>query len=100
MGAPDSPERVDPEELRRWLRDAPVRKLERMSWGSNAVFLVRLESPQGELPAVYKPARGERPLWDFPPGSLHRREVATNLVDRALGWRFTPTTVLREEAPF
>jgi hypothetical protein len=70
-----------------------------MPWGSNAVFQVRLDGPAGELLAVYKPARGERPLWDFPPGTLHRREVATSVLDRALGWRFTPTTVLRKEAP-
>ncbi|MGA9775048.1 MAG: hypothetical protein WBU92_03905, partial [Candidatus Dormiibacterota bacterium] len=46
-----------------------------------------------------KPARGERPLWDFPPGTLHRREVATYLVDRALRWQLVPQTVLRPEAP-
>jgi hypothetical protein len=86
--------------LDQWLADAPVLKLERMPWGSNAVFLVRLDGPEGELLAVYKPARGERPLWDFPAGTLHRREVATSVVDRALGWRFTPTTVIREEAPY
>ncbi|MGH7642802.1 MAG: SCO1664 family protein [Candidatus Dormibacteria bacterium] len=88
------------EELAGWLREAPVLKLERMPWGSNAVFLVHLDGPGGEVVAVYKPARGERPLWDFPAGTLHRREVATCIVDRALGWRFTPTTVLRAEAPF
>jgi hypothetical protein len=73
--------------------------LERIAWGSNAVFQVHLAGPEGDLTAVYKPARGERPLWDFPGATLHRREVATSLVDRALGWRFTPTTVLRTEAP-
>jgi hypothetical protein len=100
MGSREAPLGADVEDLGRWLRDAPVLKLERMPWGSNAVFQVRLAGPAGELMAVYKPARGERPLWDFPSGTLHRREVATSLVDRALGWRFTPTTVLREEAPF
>ncbi|HVB13409.1 MAG TPA: hypothetical protein VNH38_01450 [Candidatus Dormibacteraeota bacterium] len=100
MEAPEVPRGTEAEELGSWLRDSPIRKLERMPWGSNAVFLVRLEGPRGELLAVYKPARGERPLWDFPPGTLHRREVATGVVDRALGWRFTPTTVLREEAPY
>jgi hypothetical protein len=90
---------ADEDNLGRWLREAPVVDLERIAWGSNAVFQVHLDGPKGALKAVYKPARGERPLWDFPGATLHRREVATALVDRALGWRFTPTTVLRTEAP-
>ncbi|HVB53389.1 MAG TPA: hypothetical protein VNF24_04250 [Candidatus Acidoferrales bacterium] len=100
MGSREVPEGAEAEDLGRWLRDSPILNVERMPWGSNAVFLVRLDGPAGELLAVYKPARGERPLWDFPSGTLHRREVATNVVDHALGWRFTPTTVLREVGPF
>ncbi len=100
MAPGEVPDEAEAEELAGWLRDAPVVKLERMPWGSNAVFLARLGAPSGEILAVYKPARGERPLWDFPTGTLHRREVATSLVDRALGWRFTPTTVIRPEGPF
>jgi uncharacterized repeat protein (TIGR03843 family) len=49
---------------------------------------------------VYKPRDGERPLWDYPEGTLHRREVAAHLVDRALGAMLVPETVLRDEAPF
>lgn len=49
---------------------------------------------------VYKPERGERPLWDFPAGTLHRREVAAYEVSLALGWEQVPTTVLRTEGPF
>ncbi|HVC22328.1 MAG TPA: hypothetical protein VNH82_02715 [Candidatus Dormibacteraeota bacterium] len=100
MGSREVPQRAAGADLGSWLRDAPILRLERMPWGSNAVFQARLDGPYGELLAVYKPARGERPLWDFPPGTLHRREVATSVVDRALGWQFTPTTVLRHEAPF
>ena len=102
MGSREVPQKrgLEAANLGRWLAESPVLKLERMPWGSNAVFLVRLESPGGELPAVYKPARGERPLWDFPSGSLHLREVATCIVDRALGWSFTPMTVLRQDAPY
>ncbi|HEY6538693.1 MAG TPA: hypothetical protein VI138_06610 [Candidatus Dormibacteraeota bacterium] len=100
MGSGQPPPGATEADLGDWLRDAPVRKLERMPWGSNAVFRVLIDGPFGELVAVYKPARGERPLWDFPPGTLHRREVATSVVDRALGWHFTPTTVLRRDAPF
>ncbi|ATL67987.1 SCO1664 family protein [Nocardia terpenica] len=45
---------------------------------------------------VYKPVRGERPLWDFPDGTLAGREVASYLVSRALGWEVIPQTILRE----
>jgi uncharacterized repeat protein (TIGR03843 family) len=44
---------------------------------------------------VYKPIRGERPLWDFPDGTLAHREVAAYLVSEATGWRVVPPTVLR-----
>ncbi|HEX5690448.1 MAG TPA: SCO1664 family protein, partial [Roseiflexaceae bacterium] len=46
--------------------------------------------------AVYKPRRGERPLWDFPRGTLCQREVAAYLLSEALGWSLVPPTVLRE----
>jgi len=48
---------------------------------------------------VYKPRDGERPLWDFPDGTLHRREVAAALVDRAMGAALVPETVLRDDGP-
>lgn len=48
---------------------------------------------------VYKPTRGERPLWDFPQDTLGRREVATYVVDRALGWDLVPPTAWREDGP-
>ncbi|GAA4085603.1 SCO1664 family protein [Nonomuraea soli] len=48
---------------------------------------------------VYKPVRGERPLWDFPDGTLAAREVAAFEVSRAIGWRIVPPTVHRE-GPF
>jgi len=53
----------------------------------------------GELLAVWKPTRGERPLFDFPIGTLTRREVAAYLVSEALGWGIVPPTVLRD-GPF
>jgi uncharacterized repeat protein (TIGR03843 family) len=49
--------------------------------------------------AVYKPIRGERPLWDFPDGTLAHREVAAFLVSQASGWDVVPPTVFRETAP-
>ena len=51
------------------------------------------------LEAVYKPTAGERPLHDFPDGTLTRREVAAFLVSEAMGWRIVPSTVLRS-GPF
>lgn len=54
---------------------------------------------RGSLRAVYKPRRGERQLWDFPPG-LDLREVAAYELSIALGWSVVPETVLREDLPF
>jgi uncharacterized repeat protein (TIGR03843 family) len=68
-----------------------------MPWSSNGTFLVRLCSPDGdgELLAVYKPGRGERPLWDFPEG-LYRREAAAWVLSDLLGWGVVPETVVRD----
>lgn len=68
-------------------------------WGSNYTFLVQIERGEYTLRAVYKPTRGERPLWDFPAASLARREVAAYLVSQALSWEFVPPTVYRREGP-
>lgn len=66
-------------------------------YGSNACYLVQLRDDQaGCSYAVYKPARGEYPLWDFPHGSLHRREVATYRLDRLLGWQLVPPAVIAQ----
>ena len=66
---------------------------------SNAALLVRCVTEDDTVLAVYKPMRGEAPLWDFPDGTLHRREVAAFEVARALGWPRVPPTVLRD-GPF
>lgn len=65
-------------------------------YSSNYVFLAILETPAGELPAIYKPERGEAPLWDFPEGTLYRREAAAYRFARAVGWCFVPPTVVRD----
>lgn len=62
---------------------------------SNYTFLATVKQPDLECLAVYKPQRGERPLWDFPRGTLFRREYAAFLVAMAIGWIFVPPTVLR-----
>jgi uncharacterized repeat protein (TIGR03843 family) len=49
-----------------------------------------------QFAAVYKPARGETPLWDFPEGDLYKREVAAYRLAKLLGWPFVPPTVVRD----
>ncbi len=67
--------------------------------GSNYTFLVTVRHAGREIQAVYKPSRGEQPLWDFPENSLAQREVAAYLVSEALGWHFVPFTALRQDGP-
>jgi uncharacterized repeat protein (TIGR03843 family) len=67
----------------------------RLPRSSNATFLVEVAHDAGVALAVYKPERGERPLWDFPPG-IFRREVAAYLLSEALGWGLVPPTIVRE----
>ncbi|MCE5206975.1 MAG: SCO1664 family protein [Chloroflexi bacterium] len=67
--------------------------------GSNYTLLVEVISPPGRFIAVYKPVRGERPLWDFPYGSLEKREAAAYLVSEALGWELVPPVVFRMDGP-
>jgi uncharacterized repeat protein (TIGR03843 family) len=79
------------------LRDAEVCDLSLVYDSSNYVFLAALEHPEhGRGLGVYKPARGERPLHDFPPRTLYRREVAAYELARLLGWDLVPPTVGRE----
>jgi hypothetical protein len=80
----------------RILREGDVDVLGRMPWSSNATFLVNLSLGGDEMLAIYKPQRGERPLWDFPRGTLCHREVAAYEISAALGWNLVPDTVLRE----
>jgi uncharacterized repeat protein (TIGR03843 family) len=78
------------------LRSGEVEVLGRMPWSSNATLLVELRHDGGCLRAVYKPRRGERPLWDFPSG-LDHREVAAYELSAWLGWDIVPETVLRDD---
>lgn len=64
-------------------------------WSSNYTYLLSIEHKDVELLAVYKPRRGERPLWDFPDGTLCYRERASFLTSEALNWKVVPPTVLR-----
>lgn len=67
--------------------------------GSNHTFLAQVEHQDFSARVVYKPDRGERPLWDFAPNTLARREVAAFLVSQALGWELVPPTAYRRSGP-
>ncbi len=67
-----------------------------MRYSSNYTFLVTMKKGEVCLPAIYKPRKGERPLWDFPEGTLYKRECASYLTSVALGWDVVPSTVVRD----
>jgi uncharacterized repeat protein (TIGR03843 family) len=83
----------------RVLTDGEMEVHGRIAGSSNATLLVTCRLGEEELLAVYKPLKGERPLWDFP-GGLHRREVAAYALSECLGWGLVPETVERPEGPF
>ena len=74
------------------LLDEELRLHGRIMPASNATFVGEI----GDVRVVYKPVAGERPLWDFPDGTLANREVAAYAVSEALGWDVVPHTFLRE----
>lgn len=67
--------------------------------GSNYTFLVDVHYQDTTVQAVYKPSKGEQPLWDFSDNTLAQREVAAYLLSEQLGFHFVPVTVLREDGP-
>jgi uncharacterized repeat protein (TIGR03843 family) len=88
-----------PEILRLILEHGEIELKGQFLFGSNYTFLVTVRHAGQEVPAVYKPRRGEQTLWDFPEASLAGREVAAYLVSEALGFGFVPLTILRD-GPF
>jgi uncharacterized repeat protein (TIGR03843 family) len=84
------------------LRDGEIEIVGRLVEASNATFVCRVTErcpdpePDLETTAVYKPVRGERPLDDFPIGTLANREVAAFLASEATGWGIVPPTVMRD----
>lgn len=77
------------------LQHGEVEVLGRMPWSSNATYLCEVTCGADVVRAIYKPRRGERPLWDFPSG-LDHREVAAFELSEALGWDLVPLTLLRD----
>ena len=72
--------------------DGELELVGRIRVASNATYVGRI----GDVAVVYKPVAGERPLWDFPDGTLAHREVAAHAVSAASGWDVVPTTWLRD----
>lgn len=68
--------------------------------GSNYTFLVEINHQGQTFAGVYKPQKGEQPLWDFPANSLAGREVSAYLLSEFLGWSLVPYTLLREDGPY
>jgi len=78
------------------LSQGQVELVGRIVASSNAIFMARVNDGDLESLAIYKPRRGERPLWDFEHGTLCLREVAAYLLSQALGWPLVPPAVLRD----
>jgi uncharacterized repeat protein (TIGR03843 family) len=78
------------------LRHGTMTLIGLLRWSSNYTFLGEVALDGDQAPVVYKPTRGERPLWDFPRGTLAMREAAAFVVSDALGWALVPPTVLRD----
>jgi hypothetical protein len=103
---PQLPAAVDlpPAQALPFLRGGDLKVVGRLVQASNTTLLVTVS---GEVPgrgqvtggAVYKPIRGERPLWDFPAATLAHREVAAHAVSEATGWQIVPPTVFRAQGP-
>jgi uncharacterized repeat protein (TIGR03843 family) len=87
---------VSEERAHAFLAEGELELLGRIPWASNATVLAKVSHLDLEGLAVYKPVRGERPLWDFPEATLYRREVAAYLVSEQLGWKLVPPTLARD----
>jgi uncharacterized repeat protein (TIGR03843 family) len=96
---------LDPDAALRLITDGELDVVGRLVAASNATLFCRVSIPDGPAGSplvgtcIYKPIRGEAPLWDFPEGTLAARERAAYLVSEASGWRIVPPTVLRD-GPF
>ena len=96
---PDRSSDLEPAEAERLLSKLPEMRLAGVLGGaSNYTFLATLEPHDPALRVVYKPARGESPLWDFQAGTLYKREVAAYELSKVIGWPNIPPTVVRRRA--
>lgn len=87
-------------QVREALRDGDLRPEGLLPDASNTTVRCEVDLADGTtITCVYKPLRGERPLWDFPDGTLGRREVATAVLADLVGWPLVPPTVWRADGP-
>ncbi|MFE9094715.1 SCO1664 family protein [Streptomyces sp. NPDC007264] len=93
-----APERIPPRSLTTagMLAEGELTVRGRIREASNAALYCTVAHDGREAACIYKPVAGERPLWDFPDGTLAQREVAAYEVSEATGWGLVPPTVLRE----
>lgn len=86
------------EEILQTLQRGTFGNLKLVPWGSNYTFIAPLCDQKGgqEIAVIYKPKRGEAPLWDFPSGTLYKREQGAYVVSQALGWNFIPPVIIRD----
>jgi uncharacterized repeat protein (TIGR03843 family) len=87
---------AQPESLQVILENGEIELKGQFTRGFNYTFLVNVCYAETEIQAVYKPGRGEQPLWDFPTNSLAGREVCAYYVSQALGLGLVPFTLLRD----
>ena len=95
MTQPAEP-RASTDEVERALAEGELEISGRIMPASNVTFYAQAVLGELRVPCVYKPTAGERPLWDFPEGTLAGRERAAYVVSEALGWRVVPVTLLRD----
>jgi uncharacterized repeat protein (TIGR03843 family) len=93
--APREANRASLRDVLRLLSEGEMELLGRLPRSSNFAFLAEVQHPDRNALAVYKPRDGETPLWDFPDGTLYRREMAAFVLAEAFGWPGVPPTVVR-----
>lgn len=91
---------TDPIPLQTVLQHGDLELKGQFMLGSNYTFLVDVTYQGQTVPAVYKPSKGEQPLWDFPESTLALREVAAYIISESLGFQIVPFTTLRAEGPY
>lgn len=79
------------------LQDGELEIIGQMPWSSNGTFLCVVRQDDLALTAIYKPRDTERPLWDFPEGTLWQREIAAYELSEFLGWGIVPATTQRDD---
>ena len=90
------PDQVDLAGAEALLREAEFLDCRPVWYSSNYVYLAQLCANDEQFAAIYKPHKGENPLWDFPDGHLYKHEAAAYELSKLLGWDFVPPTVVRD----